>query len=81
MVSFEIIFRVCELHFRLEDIKRESSAFDKKPVKLLQLNLKDHIFMMVLYLGFFQTVPLIYLHRPPLESHQTQRKFKGKILI
>ena len=50
----------------------------KKRVKLLQLNLKDYIFMMVLYLGFFQTVPPIYLHRPPLESHQTQRKFKGK---
>ena len=40
MVSFEIIFWVCKLHFEPEDIKRESSAFDKKQVKLLQLNLE-----------------------------------------
>ena len=41
MVSFEIIFQVCELHFRPEDIKRESSAFDKKkPGKTITVKLE-----------------------------------------
>ena len=40
MVSFEIIFQVCELHFRPEDIKRESSAFDKKTGKTITVKLE-----------------------------------------
>ena len=54
------------------------SIWLKKRVKLLQLNLKDHIFMMVLYLGFFQTVPPIYLQST---SFRKSSNSKGKFLI
>ena len=65
--------------FLPEDIRRESSAFDEKNKTKqelqLQLDSRKHIFMVVLSLEFYPIVSHIYLHWPPLESHQMLGEF------